>query len=64
MLGNTCVAVHNKNKAKKLVEVILCKDCDYWVSDGGAMMMCALTQALCNEDDFCSYGEWKKEETK
>lgn len=39
------------------VEVVRCKDCIHYESDGGAMMVCNVTDMVCDNDDFCSYGE-------
>lgn len=39
------------------VEVVRCKDCRHYESDGGAMMICDITYNYANDDDFCSYGE-------
>ena len=36
-------------------EVIRCKDCKYWISDG-------CKEVGCMEDDFCSYAERRGEQ--
>lgn len=41
------------------VEVVRCKDCIHYESDGGAMMICNVTDMVCDNDDYCSYGERK-----
>ena len=42
--------------------VVRCKDCFHYESDGGAMMICNITDTVCDDDDYCSYGECKEEE--
>ena len=44
------------------VEVVRCKDCFHYESDGGAMMTCNVTDTVCDDDDYCSYGERKEVE--
>ena len=44
------------------VEVVRCKDCFHYESDGGAMMTCNVTDTVCDNDDYCSYGERKEGE--
>lgn len=39
------------------VEVVRCRECKYWVSDGGAMMICGITNAINHGEHYCSYGE-------
>lgn len=39
------------------VEVVRCKDCIHYESDGGAMMICNITDMVEDDDDYCSYGE-------
>ena len=41
-----------------VVEVVRCKDCKYWQSDGGAMMVCEAHISLGKgENDYCSWGK-------
>ena len=42
-----------------VIEVVRCKDCLHYKSDGGAMMVCDVSDIVVNDDDFCSYGERK-----
>ena len=43
------------------VPIVRCKDCKYYVSDGGALVLCGLLGRLYFADtDFCSYGEKKQ----
>lgn len=42
---------------KVYVEVVRCKDCIHYESDGGALMVCSDTGVVVDDDDFCSYGE-------
>lgn len=37
-------------------DIILCKDCKYWVSDGGALMICDIHKDPTVHEHFCSYG--------
>ncbi len=44
----------------KLIDVddlIHCKDCKYWILDGGSMVCDRFIDSSLKEDDFCSYGE-------
>lgn len=38
------------------VEVVRCKDCKHYESDGGAIMICNITDMVGDDDDYCSYG--------
>ena len=40
-----------------VVEVVRCKDCKHYVSDGGAIMYCEHTDVPTATSDYCSYGE-------
>lgn len=40
-----------------VVEVVRCKDCRHYESDGGALMVCSITDTVKDDADFCSYGE-------
>lgn len=40
-----------------VVEVVRCKDCKHYETDGGALMVCKVSALNTNDDDFCSYGE-------
>ena len=42
-------------------EVVRCKECIHYESDGGAMMICNITDMVCDNDDYCSYGERREE---
>ena len=47
-----------EKKRDDLVEVVRCKDCIHYESDdSGEMMVCNVTDTVCDNDDFCSYGE-------
>ena len=59
-------AVHDKD----LVEVVRCKDCIHWYEPDGVCLKIYSDGAVSpyawqyrNEDDFCSYGERKDNET-
>ena len=36
--------------------LVHCKDCKYWVSDGGALMLCDIHKDPTVPEHFCSYG--------
>jgi len=38
-------------------EIVRCKACKHWLSDGGAIMFCEHTDIPTDADDFCSWGE-------
>lgn len=42
---------------KVYVEVVRCKDCKHYESDGGALMVCSDTGVVVDDTDYCSYGE-------
>lgn len=50
----------------KVVEVVRCKDCYFYRIDveyygGGTKDICKLFKRQMHKDDFCSYGERRKE---
>ena len=44
------------------IEIVRCKDCKYWVSDGGALMICDIHKDPTVPNHYCSYGEEDKDE--
>lgn len=46
---------------RTLVEVVRCKNCIHYESDGGALMVCSDTGVVVDDDDFCSYGERREQ---
>lgn len=44
------------------LDIVRCKECKHWWSDGGAIMFCEQTDFPTDADDFCSYGERKESE--
>lgn len=44
------------------IDIVRCKDCKYWVSDGGALMRCDIHKDPTVPDHYCSYGEEDKDE--
>lgn len=44
------------------IDICFCKDCKYWVSDGGALMKCDIHKDPTVPDHYCSYGEEDKDE--
>lgn len=44
------------------IDIVCCKDCKYWVSDGGALMICDIHKDPTVPDHYCSYGEEDKDE--
>lgn len=44
------------------IDIVRCKDCKYWVSDGGALMKCDIHKDPTVPDHYCSYGEEDKDE--
>ena len=53
-----------EKKRDDLLEVVRCKDCLHHESDGGALMVCSITDTVKDDDDFCSYGERKSSVSK
>jgi hypothetical protein len=39
------------------IDIVRCKECKHWVSDGGAIMFCEHTDIPTDANDFCSWGE-------
>ena len=40
------------------IDIVRCKECKYWQSDGGTMMVCEVYNFIGKSaDDFCSWGE-------
>ena len=62
-LQQTCnkLATERAYKSLDIVEVVRCKDCIHYESDGGAMMVCNVTDMVCDNDDYCSYGERRED---
>lgn len=46
------------------VEIVRCKDCKHYSSDGGALMICEVSEMNTNDNDFCSLGEREQNEKK
>lgn len=40
-------------------ELVRCKDCKWYESDGGALMTCALTDMFVDDNCYCWWGERK-----
>lgn len=40
-----------------VAEVVRCKDCIHYESDGGALMCCRIDDMVVDDTDYCSYGE-------
>lgn len=45
-----------------VVEVVHCKDCKHYVSDGGAIMECEIYEVPTEDNHYCGYGERKDNE--
>ena len=46
--------------ATDVVEVVRCKDCEYFLKaevNGNGFLICSVTDKEIFEEDFCSYGE-------
>ena len=44
-----------------LREVVMCKDCKRYESDGGALMTCTLHDMITDDECFCWWGERREE---
>lgn len=42
-------------------ELVRCKNCIHYESDGGALMVCRIDDMVVDESDYCSYGERREE---
>ena len=38
------------------IDIVRCRECKYWVSDGGALMRCDIHKDPTVPEHFCSYG--------
>ena len=38
------------------IDIVRCSECKYWVSDGGALMLCDIHKDPTVPEHFCSYG--------
>ena len=49
-------------KSADIVEVVRCKDCEYWRQDGLFRLgtFCELTSTDCEADHYCGWGEKKE----
>ena len=39
------------------IDIVRCRECKYWGSDGGALMICDIHKDPTVPEHFCSYGE-------
>lgn len=53
----TLVSVFDAIDDAPHIDIVRCKECRHWRSDGGAMMLCEISQAFTMDDDYCSWGE-------
>ena len=44
------------------IDIVRCRECKYWVSDGGALMRCDIHKDPTVPNHYCSYGEEDKDE--
>lgn len=44
-------------KANGEEEVVRCKDCKYYRSDGGTIMECEVYEVPIEDNHYCGYGE-------
>ena len=59
--------VNNTLSRNDIVQVVRCKDCRYWRSDGECIMHSNYALNIIygvNENDYCSYGERKDGESE
>ena len=52
-LVKTVAAVFGTAPSADVVEVVRCRDCEYWMPDGENVMVCTGPMAYCGTD-----GEW------
>ena len=58
----TCGELTRAIESLPTIDIVHCKDCKHYISDGGALMMCEVHDGLlAYEDDYCSYGERTEE---
>ena len=57
MWNNRREAVEMAIESLSADEVVRCKDCKHYESDGGALMVCSDTGVVVDDTDYCSYGE-------
>ena len=49
--------VETQVNALPSIDIVRCRECKYWVSDGGALMICDIHKDPTVPEHFCSYGE-------
>lgn len=59
---NDVIYIDKRDTAKRIekikgIDIVRCKECKHWRSDGGAMMVCENTDIPTDACDFCSWGE-------
>lgn len=57
------IKILNEGPAADVVEVVRCKDCQYWEKatvNGKGFLICPASGMDITSDDFCSYGERKE----
>ena len=59
---DACIAILNAIEEAPSIDIVRCKDCKYWVSDGGALMVCDIHKDPTVPNHYCSYGEEDKDE--
>ena len=57
----TAISLEGRPYWCPLREVVRCKDCNRYESDGGALMTCTLNDMITDDDCFCWLGERKEE---
>lgn len=48
---------HNGDLYYADTEIVRCKECRHYISDGGAVMLCEVTNNVTRPEDFCSWAE-------
>ena len=60
-LYRMCIRRINRAQVADVVQIVRCKDCKYFIS---GVCRHDLAMNLSRDDDFCSYGERRKEDDK
>lgn len=60
-LGHTPVQLCDAMPTVDAVEVVRCRDCEYYVETNGRIGTCELTISGAKDDGFCAWGERKND---
>lgn len=57
LTANQCIAFVENAPTVDAVQVVRCRDCEYYVETNGRIGTCELTISGAEDDGFCAWGE-------